>query len=336
MATTQGSNKKGVILSGMRPTGPLHLGNLVGALANWVALQDQYQCFYEVADLHALTDRTDTSSIAGDRLEVVLDWLAAGLDPEKAVIFIQSEVPEHSLFYTLLGMFVPVSWLERVPTYKERVREMGLGEQASFGLLGYPVLQAVDITLYRAEAVPVGEDQLPHLEFTREIVRRFNNFFGGILVEPHPLLTKVPRLPGLDGRKMSKSYENAIYIKDTPEETERRIRTMFTDPKRLYRKDPGHPEECNVYLYRQIFDAAGAAELFEDCKNAKLGCTECKAGLAKAVNAYLEPIRTRRAEFASRRGVLQEILDEGARKAREVAARTYADIYEALRLPRAR
>jgi len=320
----------------MRPTGPLHLGNLVGALTNWVALQDDYRCFYEIADLHALTDRTETAAVAGDRLEVLLDWLAAGLDPARAVIFVQSEVPEHALFYTLLGMVIPVSWLERVPTYKEHVRELGLGEQASFGLLGYPVLQAVDIAIYKADAVPVGEDQLPHLELSREIVRRFNYLFGEVLVEPRALLTKVARLPGLDGRKMSKSYDNAVYIKDTPAETERRIQTMFTDPKRIYRKDPGHPDECNVYFYRQLFDAAGAGALYEDCRHGRLGCTDCKAALAAALNEYLAPMRERRAQLAARPQDLHDILDEGARQAREVAARTYAEVYAAMHLPRRR
>ncbi len=328
--------KKGTILSGMRPTGPLHLGNLVGALVNWVALQDDYRCFFEIADLHALTDRTDTGAVAGDRLEVLLDWLAAGLEPERSVLFVQSDVPEHSLLYTLLGMVIPVSWLERVPTYKEQVRELGLGEQASFGLLGYPVLQAVDIVIYKADAVPVGEDQLPHLELSREIARRFNNLFGDVFLEPKALLTKIPRLPGLDGRKMSKSYDNAVYVKDSAAEVEKKIKTMFTDPKRAYRNDPGHPGECNVYLYRELYDAADAHALFEDCKHARLGCTDCKAALAKALNAYLEPLRERRAAFARRPADLHDVLDDGARRAREVARETYEAAFAAMRLARAR
>lgn len=327
---------KGTILSGMRPTGPLHLGNLVGALANWVVLQDQYKCFFEIADVHALTDRTETGDIAGDRLEVLLDWLAAGLDPKRSVLFVQSEVPEHSLFYTLLGMFVPVSWLERVPTYKEKVREMGLDESASFGLLGYPVLQAVDIAIYRATAVPVGEDQLPHLELTREIVRRFNNFFGEVLVEPQALLSNLARLPGLDGRKMSKSYGNAIYIKDSATDVEAKIKTMFTDPKRLYRKDPGHPDECNVFFYRESLDKEGSAGLREACIGAQIGCTDCKLACAKAVNGFLEPYRALREEFAKRPDDLHGILDDGARRAREEAGKTYEDVFEALSLPRRR
>jgi tryptophanyl-tRNA synthetase len=321
--------KKGTILSGMRPTGPLHLGNLAGALTNWVALQDDYDCYYEIADLHALTDRTETSAIPGDRVEVLLDWLAAGLDPERSVLFVQSDVPEHALLYTLLGMFVPVSWLERVPTYKEKIRELGLGESASFGLLGYPVLQAVDIVIYKADAVPVGEDQLPHLELSREIARRFNNLFGNVFTEPQALLTETARLPGTDGRKMSKSYDNAVYIKDSPEEVEKKIQAMFTDPKRVYRRDPGHPDKCNVYYYRKIYEAVGAKEIYEDCKKARIGCTDCKLALAHAVNAYLEPIREARLKFARRPDYLRDVIRDGARRAREVAARTCAEAYRA-------
>jgi len=327
---------KGTILSGMRPTGPLHLGNLAGALANWVALQEEYRCFYEIADLHALTDRTDTSAIRGDRLEILLDWLAAGLDPERSVLFIQSEVPEHALLDTLLGMFVPVSWLERVPTYKERVRELGLDESASFGLLGYPVLQAVDIMIYRATAVPVGEDQLPHVELTREIARRFNHLFGEVFVEPQALLTEIPRLPGLDGRKMSKSYDNAVYLRDSAAEVEKKVQAMFTDPKRVYRRDAGHPDECNVYLYRRVFDAVNAAEVAEDCKAARIGCTDCKLALARALNEHLGPMRERRAAFEAHPDRLHDVLDDGARRARETARRTYEEAYEAVHLLRQR
>ncbi|MGD8718913.1 MAG: tryptophan--tRNA ligase [Candidatus Zixiibacteriota bacterium] len=324
--------KKGTILSGMRPTGPLHLGNLAGALTNWVALQDEYNCYYEIADLHALTDRTDTSAIPGDRWEVLLDWLAAGLDPERSVLFVQSDVPEHSLLYTLLGMFVPVTWLERVPTYKEKVREMGLAESASFGLLGYPVLQAVDIAIYKADAVPVGEDQLPHLELTREITRRFNNFFGEVFVEPQALLTAAARLPGLDGRKMSKSYDNAIYIKDSAADVMKKVKTMFTDPKRVYRRDPGHPDECNVYLYRRLYEAANAEGVSEACKKAEIGCTDCKVALAAAINEYLAPLREKRGDFEARPDYLRDVLEEGARKAREVARRTCDEAYAAAHL----
>jgi tryptophanyl-tRNA synthetase len=233
-------------------------------------------------------------------------------------------------------MFVPVSWLERVPTYKEKVRELGLDESASFGLLGYPVLQAVDIMIYRATAVPVGEDQLPHLELTREIARRFNHLFGEVFVEPQALLTETPRLPGLDGRKMSKSYDNAVYLKDAAAEVEKKVQTMFTDPKRVYRRDAGHPEECNVYLYRRVFDAGNAAEVSEDCKAARIGCTDCKLALARAINEHLEPLRERRAALAAQPDRLHEILDDGARRARETAGRTYGAAYEAVQLSRRR
>jgi len=322
------------ILSGMRPTGPLHLGNLVGALQNWVKLQDKYQCYFEIADLHALTDRTDTADIARNRIEVMLDWLAAGLDPHRAVLFIQSDVAEHALLYCILGMFVPVSWLERVPTYKERVKELNLGESASFGLLGYPVLQAVDIAIYKADVVPVGEDQLPHLELTREIVRRFNHFFGDVFVEPQALLTEVPRLPGLDGRKMSKSYGNAIYLKDSDQEIREKVQTMFTDPKRLYRRDPGHPHECNVYAYRILFDAERSGGLEYECTHAQLGCTDCKMALASALAAFVAPYRERREGYERDLKTVTDILDDGARRAREVARATYEEAFDAVKLGR--
>jgi tryptophanyl-tRNA synthetase len=323
------------ILSGMRPTGPLHLGHLVGALEKWAACQDEYTCFFEIADLHALTDRTDTSNIRQDRFEILLDWLAAGLDPERSALFVQSEVPEHALLYSLFGMFIPVSWLERVPTYKDQVKELGLGANASFGLLGYPVLQAADIVLYKADTVPIGEDQLPHLEFTRELVRRFNHLFGQVFVEPRALLSKVARLPGIDGRKMSKSYDNAINIKDGDEETAEKVRKMFTDPKRVYRKDPGHPDECIVYMYRRIFDKSVEPDaLRADCEGAVIGCTDCKMALAAGINEYLRPYRDKRREYASKPGRLYEILDDGRWRASEVAGKTYAEAFEAVKMPR--
>jgi len=323
------------VLSGMRPTGPLHLGHLLGALQKWAACQDEYTCFFEIADLHALTDRTDTTAVGQDRFEVLLDWLAAGLDPERSALFVQSEVPEHALLYTIFGMFIPVSWLERVPTYKDQVRELGLGANASFGLLGYPVLQAADIVLYKADTVPIGEDQLPHLEFTRELVRRFNNLFGPVFIEPNALLSKVTRLPGIDGRKMSKSYDNAINIKDNEEATAEKVRNMFTDPKRVYRKDPGHPEECIVYMYRRIFDeSADPDALRADCEQAIIGCTDCKAALAAAVNEYLAPYRERRRAYASNPRRLYEILDDGRRRASEVARVTYEEALKAVSMPR--
>lgn len=323
------------ILSGMRPTGPLHLGHLVGALQKWAACQDEYTCFFEIADLHALTDRTDTASVRQDRFEVLLDWLAAGLDPERSALFVQSEVPEHALLYSIFGMFIPVSWLERVPTFKDQVKELGLGANASFGLLGYPVLQAADIVLYKADTVPIGEDQLPHLEFTRELVRRFNHLFGPVFVEPRALLSKITRLPGIDGRKMSKSYDNAINIKETDEETTEKVRKMFTDPKRVYRKDPGHPDECIVYMYRHIFDESVDMDgLRADCEGAVIGCTDCKMALAAGINEYLKPYRERRREYASNPKRLYEILDDGRRRASEVARKTYDEAFEAVNMPR--
>jgi tryptophanyl-tRNA synthetase len=323
------------ILSGSRPTGPLHLGHLVGALQKWAACQDEYKCFFEIADLHALTDRTETSAVRQDRFEVLLDWLAAGLDPERSALFVQSEVPEHALLYSVFGMFIPVSWLERVPTYKDQVRELGLGSNASFGLLGYPVLQAADIVLYKADTVPIGEDQLPHLEFTRELVRRFNHLFGPVFIEPRALLSEVTRLPGIDGRKMSKSYDNAINIKDTEEEITEKVRKMFTDPKRVYRKDPGHPVECIVYMYRSLFDNSVDIDgLRADCEGAVIGCTDCKMALAAGIIEYLKPYRERRAKYAADPKLLNEILDDGRRRASEVARKTYEEAVEAVNLPR--
>ncbi|MCP4230850.1 MAG: tryptophan--tRNA ligase [bacterium] len=324
----------GVILSGMRPTGPLHLGHLLGPLVNWAAAQDDYTCFFEIADLHTLTDRTDTSNVAEYRYDVLLDWLAAGLDPERSALFLQSEVPQHALLYTLFGMFIPVGWLERVPTYKEQISELGLEERASFGLLGYPVLQAADIVLYKADTVPIGEDQLPHLEFTRELVRRFNHLFGDVFIEPQALISKVRRLKGVDNRKMSKSYDNAIYIKDDEKETKRKIRSMITDPKRVYRNDPGHPEKCNVFDYRTILEDTDLEQIKKDCKNAEIGCTDCKEQLSGLMNGFLKPIRERRAGYAENPERLNEILDDGRLRATEVAAATYEEAFAAVKLPR--
>ncbi len=334
---TGGEKKQPVtktILSGMRPTGPLHLGHFLGPLVNWVKAQDDYTCFFEIADLHTLTDRTDTSDLVQYRYDVLLDWLAAGLDPERSTLFIQSEVPQHALLYTLFGMFIPVGWLERVPTFKEQIKELGLEERASFGLLGYPVLQAADIVLYKADTVPIGEDQLPHLEFSRELVRRFNHLFGDVFVEPQALISKVRRLKGVDNRKMSKSYNNAIYIKDDDEEINRKVRSMITDPKRVYRRDPGHPEECNVFGYRTILGDPNLEQLKKDCKKAEIGCTDCKEQLSLMLNHYLKPIRDRRVDYAAHPERLNEILDDGRARATEVAAATYQEAFEAVKLPR--
>jgi len=265
----------------MRPTGRLHLGHLLGALPNWVRLQDDYQCFYCVADLHALTTRFDNvKSMKRDGVEMVADWIAAGIDPDRSVIFRQSEVKEHSELALLLGMLVPVSWLTRVPSYKEMVGELG-ERVATFGFLGYPVLQTADIILYKAARVPVGEDQLSHLELAREITRRFNSLYGDVFPEPKAILTETPRLVGLDGRKMSKSYGNTIDMAEEPGVVREKVMSMFTDPARKRLKDPGHPDRCNVFSYHGYFDAPRAEldEIARSCREANIGCTECKERL---------------------------------------------------------
>lgn len=305
----------------MRPTGRLHLGHLLGALPNWVRLQDDYQCYYCVADLHALTTRFD--SVAGmkqDGIEMVADWIAAGIDPGRSVVFRQSEVKEHSELALLLGMLVPVSWLTRSPSYKEMVEELG-ERVATFGFLGYPVLQTADIILYKASRVPVGEDQLSHLELAREITRRYNSLYGEVFPEPKAILTETPRLVGLDGRKMSKSYGNTIDIAEQPEEVSRKVMSMFTDPARKRLKDPGHPGECNVFSYHQHFGISEEeqGEIDKACRAATIGCTECKQRLAARMLQVLNPIRERREELLAEPGRIEQILEDGRQRAQAVA-----------------
>jgi tryptophanyl-tRNA synthetase len=264
---------KEVILSGMRPTGPLHIGHLFGALKNWKKLQDEgYNCFYMIADYHALsTEYSNPGKIKEYVEEIAIDFISSGLDPEKSTIFIQSLVPEHTELHLIFSMFVPLGWLERNPVYKEQVEEIYDKDLHTYGFLGYPVLQAADILIYKAELVPIGQDQIPHLELTREIARRFNYLYGYTFPEPQALLTETPKIPGIDGRKMSKSYNNAIYLKDSPEEIKNKVSKMFTDPKRIYRKDPGHPQTCPVFLYHKIFNENRVGEIESDCKNATIG-----------------------------------------------------------------
>ena len=320
-------SKKGRLLSGMQPTGLLHLGNLEGALANWVKLQDEYEAFYFVADWHSLTTLySKTELIKEYTREVATDFLAAGLDPEKCAIFVQSHVKEHAELHLLLSMVTPVSWLERVPTYKEK-QENILTESASYGLLGYPVLQAADILIYKANAVPVGRDQLPHLELSREIGRRFNYIYGQIFPDCEAKLTEYPAMPGLDGRKMSKSYGNAIYIADSPEETWEKVRMMFTDPTKIRKNDPGHPEGCAVY---GMLDVYGQADMHKDCEEGKIGCVQCKKRLADFLNTKLAPIREKRTELKEHPEKLDEILAAGAEKARAVARETMAEVREVM------
>lgn len=325
--------KKGTILSGMRPTGPLHLGHLEGALKNWASLQDDYTCFFMIADWHALMSEYENPAIITRSTgEMALDWLACGLDPERSTVFVQSDVPEHLELYMAFSCVTPLGWLERCPTYKEQIQNVPDKDLSNYAFLGYPVLQAADILVYKADVVPVGEDQLPHLELTREIARRANNFYGGIFPEPQAKLTKASRLLGLDGRKMSKSYGNYIALSDTADDVRAKVAKMFTDPARIRRADVGHPEICNVHSYYQIFSPGEALQVADNCRNAMVGCTDCKKHLAEVLNGSLAPIQTRRAELAGDPGRVDEILKRGAVRAREVAAGTMAEVRRAIGL----
>ncbi len=322
------------VLSGMQPSGLLHLGNLMGALDNWRKLQDEYECYYFIADWHALTSNyADTSKIRTYVREMVIDWLAAGLDPEKCVIFQQSLVPEHAVLHVLLSMSTPLSWLERVPTYKEKIEQVKDKDLHTYGFLGYPVLQAADILIYKANLVPVGIDQLPHLELTREICRRFNTFYGEVFPEPQPLMTEYPKLPGTDGRKMSKSYNNTINLSDTPEEITKKIMHMVTDPARVRRQDPGNPDVCPVFALDRIFAPKSWQNYIDvECRRAGVGCVDNKKELLKHLLAYLKPIQEKRRELSARPEKVTEIIQEGSRRARAIAAQTLAEVNEAMKL----
>jgi tryptophanyl-tRNA synthetase len=323
-----------IVLSGMRPTGKLHLGNYFGALKNWVELQDRYRCFYMVADWHALTsDYADPSSLPENTIEMVADWLGAGLDPARSVLFVQSMVPEHAELHLLLSMITPLGWLERVPTYKEQIREIENRDLSTYGFLGYPVLQTVDIAIYRAHFVPVGEDQASHIEISREIVRRFNGLYGEVFPEPQALFTPSPRVPGIDGRKMSKSYGNAINLADPPEEIRRKCKEMFTDPQRQRRSDPGRPEVCNLYDFHELMSPLDVQErVARQCRAAEIGCVDDKRLLAEILIAALEPFRRRREELMRDRDTLFDVLVEGSRRAREVAGETMEAVRAAMSL----
>ncbi|MBI2843721.1 MAG: tryptophan--tRNA ligase [Armatimonadetes bacterium] len=320
------------ILSGMQPTGQLHLGNLEGALRNWVRLQEEYDSFFCIVDWHSLTTLYDKpEEMRENTRQVAIDFLSAGLDPDRCAIFVQSHVKEHAELHLLLSMITPVPWLERVPTYKEKLENLHI-ESPSYGLLGYPVLQAADILIYKANVVPVGKDQLPHLELTREICRRFNFIYGDTFPEPEAKLTEYAVVPGLDGRKMSKSYDNAIYISDTAEVTAQKVRSMFTDPLKIYRKDPGHPETCPVFALHSVYNKDQTGEIEQDCRAGALGCVDCKKRLTARMNEALTPIRDRRAQLEENPGELDEILTAGAEKARKVAADTMAEVRAAMKL----
>ncbi len=324
------------ILSGMRPTGRLHLGNLVGALLNWRDLQDDYDCFYMVADYHALMSEYEhPQSLTENAREVLLDWLACGLDPERSVIFRQIDVPEHCELHLILSCYTPLGWLERCPTYKEQIKQLQNKDIQNYAFLGYPVLQTADITIYQADLVPVGDDQLPHLELAREVVRRFNHLVGAdLLVEPQPKLTQSPRLLGTDRRKMSKSYGNQIDIADDPETIAKKIQSMITDPKRIRKDDPGHPDACNVCDWYRTFAPDEAAEVAEKCTNATWGCTDCKRRLAEIVSEFLAEPRERRRVLEADPARLHAILEDGARKARETACETLDAVRAATGLSR--
>jgi tryptophanyl-tRNA synthetase len=321
-----------IVLSGMRSTGKLHLGHYFGSLRNWVALQESHRCFYFAADWHALTSEyADPSQVTANTVEAFADWIAAGIDPERSVVFVQSMVPEHAELHLVLSMITPLGWLERVPTYKEQIRQIENRDLSTYGFLGYPVLQTADIILYRAHYVPVGEDQASHLELSREITRRFNTMYREVFPEPQALFTPTPRVPGLDGRKMSKSYGNAINLSDPPDEIRRKCMEMFTDPTRVRKKDPGHPETCNLFEFHRLLSPPEVRDRVErDCRAALIGCVEDKRLLAEQLIAFLEPFQRRRAELLRDAGGLLALLREGSRKARERARETLDQVRDAL------
>ncbi|MGC9319495.1 MAG: tryptophan--tRNA ligase [Armatimonadota bacterium] len=326
--------KKGRILSGHRPTGLLHIGHYEGTLRSWAALQDEYDCFFEIADWHALTTGyQETQSLPERSEQIAIDWLASGLDPERSTLFVQSQVPEHAELCLLLGMVTPVSWLERCPTYKDQIANLTDGAGPGLGLLGYPVLQAADIIMYKATVVPVGEDQLPHLELTREIVRRFNNLFGEVFPEPDAMLSEFAMVPGVDGRKMSKSYDNAINLADSIDEVAQKMKSMFTDPEKIRMGDAGHPDRCPVFVYHRMYnDPARVDEIKVQCEAGDLGCVDCKLEATERLLESLRPVMERRRELAANLDYVHQVLRDGARKARAVAAETMAEVRAAMSL----
>ena len=326
--------KKGRAFSGARPTGRQHLGNYLGAIQNYVALQQDYDCVYCIVDVHALTTVETTGELRQNTAEMVLDWLAAGIRPDESIVFVQSHVPQVMELHTYLSMVAQFGKLTDLPTFKEKVRQQP--ENVNYGLLGYPVLMTADIVLYKADVVPVGIDQAPHLEFAREIVRSFNYRYNTqVLIEPQAKHTEIPKVLGIDGReKMSKSLNNHIELASTPEETTARVREMVTDPARARRTDPGNPDVCNVYTMHKIFSPQADVEMVDvECRRAGIGCVDCKKLLAKNMNGQLEPFRARRAEFASKPDYVQDVLNDGARRACVIAEQTMKEVREAIQLP---
>jgi len=322
------------ILSGMRPTGPLHLGNLHGALLNWIRMQDEYDCFYFIADWHALTsDYENTSMISGYTREMIIDWLSAGLSPEKSTLFIQSHVKEHAELFLILSMITPVPWLERNPTYKDQIVQLSNKDLSTFGFLGYPVLQAADIIMYKPSGVPVGIDQVPHVEITREIARRFNFLYGEVFPEPEAILTKTPKILGLDRRKMSKSYNNAIFLSDKPDVISSKVSVMITDPQRARKNDPGDPDVCNVFEFQRIYsDEATCSDINQKCRKAEIGCVECKKIMAKNLSKALEPIREKREYYEARPEMVDDIIADGIKRAGKVAAKTMEEVRASVKI----
>ncbi|MFO8113469.1 MAG: tryptophan--tRNA ligase [Desulfosalsimonadaceae bacterium] len=322
------------IVSGMRPTGALHLGNLHGALTNWINMQNDYDCFFFIADWHALTsDYEDPGNIAGYAQNMMTDWLGAGLDPEKSTLFVQSAVKGHAELFLLLSMITPVPWLERNPTYKEQIEALNNKDLSTFGFLGYPVLQAADIIIYRANGVPVGVDQAPHIEITREIARRFNYLYGKVFPEPETLLTETSKILGLDRRKMSKSYNNAIYLSESPEDIRKKAAQMITDPQRIRKNDPGDPEICNVFTFHRFYSPAETvAEIDSACRKAEIGCVACKKKMAEFLIAYLAPIRERISYFRQNSAIVKDIIENGNQKAAAEAEKTMKQVRNALKI----
>ena len=322
------------ILSGLRPTGKIHIGNYFGALINWVNLQKEYECFYEVADWHVLTtDYKNTNNLKENIIECVCDWISVGIDYKKSVIFIQSQIKEHAELALLLGMIVTVARLERNPTLKEQIKELELDENISYGHLGYPVLQAADILLYKANLVPVGEDQLPHIEITREIARRFNYLYGEVFPIPEPILTSSPRVPGIDGKaKMSKSLNNAIFIDDEPEEIERKIMKAYTDPLKIKLGDKGHPDGCTVFQYHNLINKEEIETIRDGCESGKLGCVECKKNCVKKMSEFLSEFRNKKIVLKKNVKKLIEIIEEGNKRAKKVAESTLFEVREKMKL----
>jgi len=322
------------VLSGMRPTGRLHLGNYLGALDNWVRFQDEYECYFFIADWHALTtDYADTHEIRANIRELAVDMLASGIDPARSTLFVQSAVPEHAELHLLFSMFTPVPWLERVPTYKEKQQEDTTKDLSTYGFLGYPVLMAADILIYKAHVVPVGVDQVPHLELTREIARRFNTLYRPVFPEPQPKHTEVPKLLGTDGHKMSKSRGNTIELGEAPEAIAAKIKPMVTDPARKRRTDPGNPDVCPVYDYHRVFSPpATQGEAAQGCRTAGIGCLDCKGMLLRHLLPALAPIRERRLELARDPGRVEEVLREGSKRAQQAAAATMAEVRDAMQI----